>query len=82
MAVKRCIVVFALPARQWQWPVELPEQGTVADALSLARSKAGGVEVPWDLADVGIFGEFCDRAVLPRDGDRIEIYRQLSSDPK
>ena len=82
MPVKRCVVVFAQPARQWQWPVELPEQGSVADALALARSQSAGAEVPWDQADVGIFGEPCDRAAIPRDGDRIEIYRPLRSDPQ
>ncbi len=80
--MKRCLVSFAMPQRQWTWHVELPEQGTVEEALRLARNQAVGIDVPWDLADVGIFGVLCDRATLPRDGDRIEIYRPLRSDPK
>jgi uncharacterized protein len=80
--MKRCHVTFALPDRQWSWQVELPEHGTVAEALRLAREQSANVDVPWDTADVGIFGEYCDRAELPRDGDRIEIYRPLRSDPK
>lgn len=79
--MKRCLVVYALPQRQWSWPVELEDGATVADALRLARDQAGALEVPWD-ADVGIFGEPCTREMLPRDGDRIEIYRPLKSDPK
>src|SRR5687768_7288547 len=79
--MKHCTVVFALPERQWQWRVELPDQATVADALAQARAQAAGVEVPWE-ADVGIFGESCARDTPLRDGDRIEIYRQLRSDPK
>jgi uncharacterized protein len=79
--MKRCSVVFATPARQWIWPVELPDDGTVADALLSARSLAGDLPVPWD-ADVGIFGELCERSNVPRDGDRIEIYRPLRLDPK
>ena len=79
--MKRCLVVYATPARQWSWDLELEEGASVADALSMARSQAESAEVPWD-ADVGIFGELCDRAALPRDGDRIEIYRPLRSDPK
>jgi uncharacterized protein len=82
MRVKRCLVVFALPDRQWQWQVDLPEQGTVGDALVLARAQATEADVAWDSADVGIFGEPCDRAARPREGDRIEIYRPLNSDPK
>jgi putative ubiquitin-RnfH superfamily antitoxin RatB of RatAB toxin-antitoxin module len=80
--MKRCLVVYALPDRQWQWRVDLPEQGTVGEAIDLARAQACNLEVPWDSAQTGIFGEFCDRATLPRDGDRIELYRPLRSDPK
>lgn len=80
-STKCCTVVFALPDRQWLWPLALPREATVADALRAARELAGSAEVPWD-ADVGIFGETCERSAVPRDGDRIEIYRPLTSDPK
>ena len=79
--MKTCIVVFARPERQWQWHVTLPDPATVADALDAARTQAAGIEVPWD-AEVGIFGALCDRNAVPRDGDRIEIYRPLKADPK
>jgi putative ubiquitin-RnfH superfamily antitoxin RatB of RatAB toxin-antitoxin module len=79
--MKRCTVAFATPERQWLWPVVLPDGATVADALELARVQSAGADVPWG-ADVGIFGELCDRAAVPRDGDRIEIYRPLKLDPK
>jgi uncharacterized protein len=79
--VKRCTVAFATPGRQWLWPVVLHDGATVAEALDLARTQATGIDVPWN-ADVGIFGELCDRAAVPRDGDRIEIYRPLKADPK
>ena len=79
--MKRCTVAFATPDRQWIWSVELPIGATVAEALIQARVQAAGIEVPWD-ADVGIFGELCERGAVPRDGDRIEIYRPLKLDPK
>jgi uncharacterized protein len=79
--MKRCTVAYATPERQWLWLVTLPDSATVADALELARAGATGIDVPWN-ADVGIFGELCDRAAVPRDGDRIELYRPLKSDPK
>jgi putative ubiquitin-RnfH superfamily antitoxin RatB of RatAB toxin-antitoxin module len=79
--MKRCTVVFALPAKQWLWDLELAEGATVADALEAARVAAGDVAVPWEGA-VGIFGALCDRDAVPRDGDRIEIYRPLRADPK
>lgn len=79
--MKRCTVAFATKDRQWLWALELPEGATVAEALASARAQSAGAEVPWD-ADVGIFGELCDRATIPREGDRIEIYRPLKLDPK
>ena len=79
--MKKCTVAFATPNRQWLWQLELRDDATVADALAAARTQANEGNVPWD-ADVGIFGELCDRNAVPRDGDRIELYRPLTSDPK
>ena len=79
--MKRCTVAFATPGRQWLWIVTLPERATVADALEHARMQATGLDVPGN-SEVGICGELCERAAVPRDGDRIEIYRPLRADPK
>jgi putative ubiquitin-RnfH superfamily antitoxin RatB of RatAB toxin-antitoxin module len=79
--MKHCTVAFATPDRQWLWQLQLPDDATVADALAQARVQAAEADVPWE-ADVGIFGELRDRAAVPRDGDRIEIYRPLKLDPK
>lgn len=79
--MKSCTVVFALPERQWSWNVVLADEATVAAALDAARAQAGDVAVPWD-GPIGIFGALCDRTNIPRDGDRIEIYRPLKADPK
>jgi uncharacterized protein len=77
--MKRC--TYALPERQWLWTVEMPDDATVGDALREARLQAGELDVPWN-AETGIFGESCAREFRFRDGDRIELYRPLSSDPK
>ena len=79
--MKSCSVIFALPERQWSWQVTLADEATVGAALEAARAMAGAQDVPWDGA-VGIFGVRCDRDAVPRDGDRIEIYRPLRADPK
>ncbi|MEO8063129.1 MAG: RnfH family protein [Pseudomonadota bacterium] len=79
--MKRCTVVYATPAHQWRWQVEIEASATVAEALAAARLQAGALEVPWE-ADVGIFGELCARDAPLRDGDRVEIYRALTADPK
>jgi uncharacterized protein len=90
---KRCVVAYATREHQYLWTVDLPEGATIADALEVARGLAAATlttvvtrreldEVPWDTAPVGIFGEPRDRAEVPGDGDRIEIYRPLRGDPR
>jgi putative ubiquitin-RnfH superfamily antitoxin RatB of RatAB toxin-antitoxin module len=81
-APKRCLVAYAGSARQYLWPVELPAQATIAQAIEVARAQAPQADVPWDSAPVGIFGEPRSRDDLPADGDRIELYRPLSADPR
>jgi hypothetical protein len=86
-------VAYATRDHQYLWTVDLPAEATVAQALVTARGFAANTrttrwtseevqQIPWDTAPVGIFGELCDRQVVPADGDRIEIYRPLQSDPR
>lgn len=79
---KRCVVAYATRDEQFLWPVELAEQATAGEAIAAARAAAGREDVPWDAAQIGIFGQPCTRAHVPLDGDRIEIYRPLKSDPR
>jgi len=90
---KRCVVAYATREHQYLWTVDLPERATIADALEVARGLAASTlttpgtrlelaEVPWDTAPVGVFGELRERGDTPGDGDRIEIYRPLRSDPR
>jgi uncharacterized protein len=90
---KRCVVAYATREHHYLWTVDLHEGATIADALEVARGLAAATlttaatrlelqEVPWDTAPVGIFGEPRNRQDIPGDGDRIEIYRPLRSDPR
>jgi len=79
---KRCVVAYATRDAQYLWTVDLPAAATVADALAAAREQAAAPGVPWDDAPVGIFGQACSRADVPGDGDRIELYCPLASDPR
>ena len=82
---KRCTVAYATRERQYLWRVELPAGASIAEALLAARALAGpeaGAAVPWDSADIGIFGEPRARSAPCADGDRIELYRPLSRDPR
>ena len=83
---KRCWVAYATCNRQFLWELELPVAASVRDALLAARRAAEtdgeSAPIPWEEAPVGIFGEPCDRGATPREGDRIELYRPLTNDPK
>ena len=83
---KHCLVAFALPQRQYLWSVEVPAAATVSEVLEaarlLARTQREDALVPWDSESLGIFGEPCRRQDVPRDGDRVEVYRALLNDPR
>ena len=90
---KRCVVAYATRDHQYLWTVDLPDTATIADALNIARGLAASTlttrgtheeieVVPWDTAPVGIYGHIRDRRDIPADGDRIELYRPLHSDPR
>ena len=79
---KRCMVAYAWRERQYVWTVEIPSDGTIGDALSAAREIAGLPDVPWDSAPVGVYGELRQRSDLVGEGDRVELYRPLSADPR
>ena len=80
------MVAFALPRRQFLWEVRAPAHASVAELLDQARKLAAARgedgQVPWESQALGIFGEPCRREDVPRDGDRIEIYRALINDPR
>jgi putative ubiquitin-RnfH superfamily antitoxin RatB of RatAB toxin-antitoxin module len=81
-ADKRCLVAFAAAQRQFLWPLVMPAQATIGEAIAAARLQSGEPAVPWDSAPVGVFGELRSRAAVFADGDRIELYRPLSEDPR
>jgi putative ubiquitin-RnfH superfamily antitoxin RatB of RatAB toxin-antitoxin module len=60
----------------------VPPGSTVADAL-----KESGVVTQWELGevqakDIGVWGRKAALSQVLREGDRIEIYRALTVDPK
>ena len=75
-------VVFALPDRATQIPLRLPAGATVADALERSGLAALHPEIDLAGARIGIFGKLADREAILADGDRVEVYRALVTDPK
>jgi hypothetical protein len=74
MGKLRVEVIEARPGRVERVRLELEEGATVRTALSAAGRPAARV--------VGIHGRRADLEARLADGDRVEIYRALSADPK
>lgn len=75
-------VIHALPLRQWRVPLRIAAGSTVADAIRLSglAQQVSGLVV--DDGCVGIFSTPVTLSTPLRDGDRVEIYRELQCDPK
>jgi putative ubiquitin-RnfH superfamily antitoxin RatB of RatAB toxin-antitoxin module len=82
MSTKTCTVIYATAAEQKIYEVQVGIDATVEEVLAAARSIAANEDIPWDTAPIGIFGESCTRGAVPRNGDRIELYRPLQHDPR
>lgn len=79
----RVTVMYSPAPRQvHEWAVELAPQATVLQALQ--ASGLAGVSTDLDLraAAVGIWGRKASLEQPVREGDRVEIYRPLTVDPK
>jgi hypothetical protein len=74
MGKLRVEVIEARPGRVERVRLELEEGATVRTALSAAGRRAA--------RNVGIHGRRADLEARLADGDRVEIYRALSADPK
>ena len=85
-ASKHCLVAVDAPQGPLLCPVVLPAEATVETALNEARQRLddGTLDPPveWEQGAVGIWGVRCSRGTVPVDGDRIELYRALTADPR
>jgi uncharacterized protein len=75
-------VVYATPERQVRYVLRVEEGATVSDAIRDSGVLEAFPEVDFARNRVGIYGRLAHLAQLLRDGDRVEIYRPLSADPK
>ena len=76
-------VIFALPQRCWRETVRLgvgatAEQALSASGLDVVYREAGGEGVP----PLGLFGRKVRADQVLKPGDRVEIYRPLTADPR
>jgi len=82
---KRCLIAADTPSGPWLRYIELPLEATLGGALQQAQREAPEDvrrHVDWEAAAVGLWGVRLGREAVPGDGDRIEIYRPLTADPR
>ena len=78
----RVEVAFATPERQELVTVELPPGAVVADAIAASTLQAKFRNDDFDALATGIWGRITERTTTLADGDRVELYRELTRDPR
>jgi putative ubiquitin-RnfH superfamily antitoxin RatB of RatAB toxin-antitoxin module len=75
-------VTYALPERQSWLEVEVPEQATVRDAIEASGIGRAFPTLDLTTQKVGIFGKTVSLQARLEPGQRVEIYRPITADPK
>jgi putative ubiquitin-RnfH superfamily antitoxin RatB of RatAB toxin-antitoxin module len=74
-------VAYAEPARQFLRRITLPNGATVADAIA-ASGLAAEFAIDVSGLPAGIWSKPVSRDARLANGDRVELYRPLATDPK
>ncbi len=75
-------VAYARPDEQALVAITLPAGATVRDAIEQSGLRQRFPEIDVESQQVGIFGRLARLDDALRDGERVEIYRPLTADPK
>jgi hypothetical protein len=75
-------IAYASPTRQAWLSVEVPDGATIKDAIERSGVLQQFPEINLEQQKVGIFGKLTKLDAALADGDRIEIYRPITCDPK
>ncbi|HEY3730823.1 MAG TPA: RnfH family protein [Steroidobacteraceae bacterium] len=80
--MKHCTVSCDTPTGVLECELDLPDDATIDAAITAARGRLGEDRADWECAATGVFGRVQPRSHVPLDGDRIELYRPLTIDPR
>ena len=75
-------VIYALPAEQALLTVRVPPNATVRQAIVNSGVLERYQELDLTQIKIGVFGKCATLDTVLRAGDRVEIYRRLTVDPK
>jgi len=70
-------VAYALPHQQTLEEMDVPENTTVEEAISMSHLLEKYPEIDFSVHKVGVLGKLVTMTTTLRDGDRVEIYRPL-----
>ncbi|MFI3189327.1 RnfH family protein [Crenothrix sp. D3] len=74
-------VCYAEADRQSWLRLEVPDNSTVEQAITLSGLLTRYPEIDLAKQKVGIFGKLAKLDTIVQEGDRVEIYRQITVDP-
>ncbi|HXN11033.1 MAG TPA: RnfH family protein, partial [Steroidobacteraceae bacterium] len=80
--MKRVRVLCDTPSGIIDCVLDLPDLATIGEALAAAHALLGRAELASAHAATGVQGRVRPRSYIPVDGERIEVYRALSADPR
>jgi len=75
-------VAYADKFKQLWLKLDVPEGSTVREAIERSGLLAQFPEIDLETAPVGIFGKMTKLTARVSEGDRVEIYRPATADPK
>ncbi len=75
-------VCYAEADRQLWMRLEVPDGSDIAQTIELSGILKQFPEIDLSQQKVGIFGKIVKLDAEVKDGDRVEIYRQITADPK
>ena len=75
-------VAYGLPDEQFLVAIELPVESTVETAIRASGVLEKYPEIDLARNRTGIFSRLAKPATVLKAGDRVEIYRPLTADPK
>jgi putative ubiquitin-RnfH superfamily antitoxin RatB of RatAB toxin-antitoxin module len=75
-------VCYAQSDRQLWMRLEVPDHSTIEETINLSGVLKLYPEINLSNQKVGIFGKIAALDTTVKDGDRVEIYRQITADPQ
>lgn len=78
----RCEVVYATPERQLLLPLTVPAGTTALEVVKLSPLAAEFPGVDFETPTLGVFAQKVSHDYIVQEGDRVEVYRPLTADPK